>query len=283
MADLIHEAIPLDGTAEDSPTVRAVARDVFRRAGCDEDLAGDALLCLSELVTNALLHAGGTICVELTATAATVRLEVTDGVPVLDDLEQRTGRGLAIVQQLTDGWGVVATIVDGRPGKIVWAEVVHPAVADRAGRSGHAAEAVFVDVPIRLFLASEAHHEALLKDLQLRAAEWTSRNDRELKGLAEALRRNQDARAESLEEVRRLVATGEDVVTLRFPLTDDTPARGRAFLETVATSEARTGRGAPVDGDDPSAAELRHFRRWYVAELTHQARGGSPRRCPFRP
>lgn len=279
MDDTIHEAIPLDGTAEDAPTVRAAARAVLRRAGCDEDLTGDALLCLSELVTNALLHAGGSICVEITASASTVRLAVTDGMALVDRLAQATGRGLDIVDQLTQDWGVVETTADGRPAKTVWAQLAVSPPQATGGLEG-TSEAVLVDVPIRLFLASETHLAQLLRDVELLAADWTSRRDRVVRSLAEALRRNHDARQEAAETVRRQMGAGEDVVTLRFPVDPDTPARATEFLDVVDQSEARAGR---IDDVDPSADELRHFRRWYAAELTHQALGGPPRRCPFRP
>ena len=285
MPDPIHEAIPLDGTAEDSSTARAAARSLLERAGCGDDLAGDALLCLSELVTNAILHAGGSICVELTATSTTVRLEVTDGVAPEADLASTQGRGLAIVEQLARDWGVVDADAEGRPGKKVWAELVAARgddIRDRAPTTASAtSEAVLLDVPIRLFLASEAHLDALLRDVQLLAADWTSRNDPLVKGLADALRRNHDARFAWRDEVQRRLEAGDVVLTLRFPVDDDTPARTREFVDVVTRCEVRTGRGDDVT--DPLAAELRHFRRWYAAELTHQALGGAPRRCPFRP
>jgi anti-sigma regulatory factor (Ser/Thr protein kinase) len=315
MADPIHEAVPLEGTAEDAPTARGAARAVFRRAGVGEDLAGDALLCLSELVTNALLHAGGAVCVEITATPTAVRLEVTDRMslhhsPDLvagaaaraaladDAIDRETGRGLGIVEQLCHTWGVTAVDVEGRPGKLVWADLIASPQTTPLTGHGHDGEpsgdgdevddadrdqreATLRDVPIRLYLASEAHLEALLRDMQLLAADWTSRNDPLVKGLAESLRRNSAARTASMEEVRRRIDAGDDVITLRFPVSSETPTTAATFLDVVATCEERTGRGR--DTADPAAAELRHFRRWYVSELTHQANGGPPRRCPFRP
>ena len=310
--DPIHEAIPLDGTAEDAPSARAAARTVFRRAGVRDELAGDALLCLSELVTNALLHAGGAVCVEITATPTALRLEVTDRMSLRDSpdlvagaaaraalgtdaIDRETGRGLGIVEQLCQAWGVAGVDVEGRPGKLVWADLVsspqtppltdqpiEPASADVVVASrATTTEASLLDVPIRLYLASEAHLEALLRDMQLIAADWNSRNDPLVKGLADALRRNSAARTASMEEVRRRIDAGGDVITLRFPVSADTPTTAAAFFDVVTASEKRTGRGD--DDADPVSAELRHFRRWYVAELTHQANGGSPRRCPFRP
>src|SRR4051794_30007889 len=227
----LHEVVPLDGTFDDPATARRAAARVLRRAEGDEDLVRDALLCLSELVTNAVLHAGGPICVELWTTDDSIRLEVVDrmaatmpGRPelaaaraglladgVAGELERETGRGLAIVAQLSRDWGVDAADVDGSAGKRVWVELGrtamgHPgdddddAAGPRVATVAAGAEAALFDVPIRLFLASEAHLEALLREMQLRAAAWTARDDQLMKGLANALRRNATARATSLGE-----------------------------------------------------------------------------------
>jgi anti-sigma regulatory factor (Ser/Thr protein kinase) len=303
----LHDVIPLEGTFDDPATARRSAGRALRRAACDEDLLRDALLCLSELVTNAVLHAGGPLCVEVRTTTDTVRLEVVDRMPpsgpglrsvaearaallaegVPGEAERETGRGLAIVSQLSRAWGVLAEDVEGAPGKRVWVELGGPARSGReAGASPAAppptgAEGALIDVPIRLFLASEAHLEALLREMQLRAAAWAARDDRLMKGLANALRRNAAARATSLEEARRQIDAGNTVMTVRFPISHTTPADAQEFLDVVDLSETLTRREV-VDDDEP-AVEVRHFRRWYVAELTHQAEGGAPRPCPFRP
>ncbi|HUP86570.1 MAG TPA: ATP-binding protein [Acidimicrobiales bacterium] len=311
--DPIHVVLPLAGTAEDPPAAREVAKAACARAGCDEDLAGDVLLCLSELVTNALLHAGGPICVELTVSPTAARIEVTDRLaPLLpglhsvaaaraalvdDERDRETGRGLAIVTQLTQAWGVDPADVEDRPGKVVWAELVAsdnreplasrrspPVEADEPGDPPGTKpldEAVLIDVPIRLYLASEAHLEALLREMQLLAADWSSRNDRLVRRLTESLRSSARARRISLEEARRRVDAGDDVLTLCFPISGATPSAAREFLDVVDLSETLTRRDET--GDARFASELRHFRRWYVAELTHQAVGGDPRPCPFRP
>jgi anti-sigma regulatory factor (Ser/Thr protein kinase) len=304
-----HEVVPLEGTFDDPATARRVAGRALRRAHCDEDLLRDALLCLSELVTNAVLHAGGSLCVEVRTTDDVVRLEVVDrmapsspGLPavaearaallaegVAGEADRETGRGLAIITQLSRAWGVVAEDVEGQPGKRVWVELgghaattsARPAPDDEPPRTIAGAEAVLIDVPIRLFLASEAHLEALLREMQLRAAAWSARDDQLMKGLANALRRNAAARATSLEEARRQIDAGHTVMTVRFPISPATPLEAQEFLDVVELSETLTRRGA-ADDDGP-AVELRHFRRWYVAELTHQAEGAPARRCPFRP
>ena len=74
-----------------------------------DDLADTAALCLSELTTNALLHAGTHASIELDLTAE--RLLVTDtgarGTPIRPEphhLSSR-GRGLNLIDTVTDAWG----------------------------------------------------------------------------------------------------------------------------------------------------------------------------------
>ncbi|MFE5520720.1 ATP-binding protein [Streptomyces virginiae] len=85
----------------------------------------DALLLVSELLTNASLHADGCHELVLTATETTLLIEVHDGtsvLPVRHPAPQRGipgGRGLHIVQRLSDRWGTHAY----GAGKAVWAEI----------------------------------------------------------------------------------------------------------------------------------------------------------------
>ena len=89
-------------------------------------LSADAELVVSELVTNALLHAPGTDSFELCISQRPggIRLEVADGsaiVPMIRELEDERpgGRGLRIVRSIAVAWGHDE---DG-PGKRVWVEL----------------------------------------------------------------------------------------------------------------------------------------------------------------
>ncbi|MGW2997257.1 ATP-binding protein, partial [Streptomyces sp. NPDC001193] len=107
----------------------AKGRDFARQALQDWGWDGtktseDALLLVSELLTNASLHAGG--CIELVVCAGEVlRVEVFDGSttpPRRDPSPQRGlpgGHGLYIVQRLSDRWGAQVH----EHGKAVWAEI----------------------------------------------------------------------------------------------------------------------------------------------------------------
>jgi anti-sigma regulatory factor (Ser/Thr protein kinase)/DNA-binding XRE family transcriptional regulator len=77
--------------------------------------ADDALLCLSELATNALLHSrsrepGGCFTVHAQRQGNHLRVEVHDQggpwtPPVMTGPGEQNGRGLAIVSQLAHSWG----------------------------------------------------------------------------------------------------------------------------------------------------------------------------------
>jgi anti-sigma regulatory factor (Ser/Thr protein kinase) len=114
-----------------------LARDFTREALADWETGprtDDALLCVSELATNALLHGvppgrGFRLRLALHPDGV-LRVEVHDSGP--GELrygdtspESEHGRGLLLVTLLADKWGVEAR----EPGKVVWCEFA--AGADR--------------------------------------------------------------------------------------------------------------------------------------------------------
>ncbi|WP_392671062.1 ATP-binding protein [Streptomyces sp. LN785] len=120
------------------PTARDFARQALHdwgwlpAAGADRRAAAeDVLLVVSELVTNACLHAGGPDELRIGCTPKVLRVEVVDsgaGQPA-PRTPHRAGRpgghGMFIVQRLCLDWGVLR--VPGEPGKTVWAELAAPA------------------------------------------------------------------------------------------------------------------------------------------------------------
>lgn len=92
--------------------------------------AEDVLLVVSELVTNACLHADGPEELCVTRAGKVLRLEVSDlgaGTPA-PRTPHRAGRpgghGMFIVQRLCLDWGVIRH--EGGVGKTVWAELAGP-------------------------------------------------------------------------------------------------------------------------------------------------------------
>ncbi|MFJ4714913.1 ATP-binding protein [Streptomyces sp. NPDC088785] len=134
--------LSLDGESGIVPLARDFTREALQAWGwlpaesADRRAAAeDVLLVVSELVTNACLHAEGPDEIALfygdSPANKVLRIEVTDhgaGEPA-PRTPHRAGRpgghGMFIVQRLCLDWGVVRT--PGVAGKTVWAEVGAPA------------------------------------------------------------------------------------------------------------------------------------------------------------
>ncbi|MEV6106204.1 ATP-binding protein [Streptomyces sp. NPDC051940] len=90
----------------------------------------DVLLVVSELVTNACLHAGGPDELRLRLAAKLIRVEVADlgpGTPAPRTPHRAArpgGHGMFIVQRLCLQWGVERSV--DSLGKTVWAELAAP-------------------------------------------------------------------------------------------------------------------------------------------------------------
>jgi anti-sigma regulatory factor (Ser/Thr protein kinase) len=102
----------------------ALAREFLRGSTCAEhhsEVVDDAVLLVSELVTNSVLHGGPPVVVAVDCDEATLQVRVRDGSPALPaprDAAQgdENGRGLALVAEMSDDWGVDSE----KDGKHVW-------------------------------------------------------------------------------------------------------------------------------------------------------------------
>jgi hypothetical protein len=135
----IPAPLHLGPVPEASSQARRFVRDALRLIGA-ESLTDSAELGVSELVTNACMHARTAITVALTLTrAGGVRIEVSDDSP-RQPLEQSqptmatTGRGLRLLSAY-GSWGIQEPI-DGRIGKTIWFQ---PSAKSDRGRQ-HAAD-----------------------------------------------------------------------------------------------------------------------------------------------
>lgn len=95
-------------------------------ADLSDDVLGDVLLVVTELVTNAFDHGVFAREVRLFRIpgACAVRIEVDDSSPAQpvighSRINRHRGRGLVIVARLSKAWGAIPNVV----GKTVWAEV----------------------------------------------------------------------------------------------------------------------------------------------------------------
>lgn len=114
----------LPGDASAPARARQFVAAVLEGGEGREDLIEVAVLLTSELVTNAVVHAGGPVKVGLDRPGARVRVSVSDGSSVAPRLrdaafDSESGRGIFLVDQLAHSWGVDAHAA----GKTVWFEL----------------------------------------------------------------------------------------------------------------------------------------------------------------
>jgi anti-sigma regulatory factor (Ser/Thr protein kinase) len=118
---VVSTELPPDHTAPS--LARRFVGSTVRGWGFD-GLVSDAQLLVSELVTNAILHARSSVTLAVRQDPSCVRVEVCDGSSAPPRLraygpEAVTGRGMQLVDRIAWRWGVTAR----DEGKCVWFEL----------------------------------------------------------------------------------------------------------------------------------------------------------------
>jgi hypothetical protein len=173
-------AVELSNDHEAVRLARRAVADHLQALGLD-DLVDGVKLVVTELVTNAFLHAGCSPRLVLAPLPRGVRVEVHDSsrlAPVLLSIEAggMTGRGLRLVDALATTWGFSPT----DDGKKVWAELLAEGgataeeltaeevlaawVEDDAASVAPRYQVVLGDVPTDLLLSAKAHVDNLVRD-----------------------------------------------------------------------------------------------------------------------
>jgi PAS domain S-box-containing protein len=282
---------------------RRLVREQLNGAG-RADLVEAAELVVTEVVTNALVHAGTTIDVHSHVHDDGLRVEVTDGSTAMPQVRHHgdlagTGRGLRLVSSTAHRWGVDSH----ERGKTVWFELA--AGTDAAGGGATTYDApragevqvlsrhddrgtVHVElhnVPLLLHVAWHQHAESLLREYLLHCL--GDDEDLDMDGL-QAHAASSDALSLLLdhlpdpaleEEPHQLMATAvEPAVSsehevLAVPL--ESIAHFRVLDETLDAALALADAGEFLN--PPTQPEIRAFRRWVCEEVERQRRGEAPR------
>lgn len=259
------------------------------------DLADDASILVSELVTNALIHARTEITLSLEPCRNGLRMAITDGSSVLPHWSPHratamSGRGLLLLERLSTRWG--ADLLDDG-GKVVWAEIDEPASDAEETSAGDllalwadteepadpapATVSVTLEVDVAKMLDSQAHTDDLVRDLQLTLLNATSRVTQtpsapEIIHLARRL----DAATDEFREGRRQIHTQALIAAQqKQPRTElhlhlrraDARAAAR-FLDALEEADRLTKSGALLL--PPFPAEMTGFRADYLHEIIRQ-------------
>lgn len=282
-----------------------------------DSLRQDGELAISELVTNAVLHAGTLIGVQIKRMGAGLRIEVHDGnphLPVVDAarpeelLSNRsmTGRGLALVAATSDRWGCEPVGC----GKVTWAEVgtgqrmvaaapppsyppapqvpAVPAVAAargvvrRSAVTGSGRKVHLVGVPVALLLESTRQLSDLQREVQVMSMGRTSPPDLEqVVQTGKPWITDLDLWLDSDRRVAESAAAeGRDTTDFDLLVPEDIASRIdgiAAWLRRAASSIMRRQLLTL-----PASAEVTAYRRWYGDEILRQLAGREPSPCPVR-
>jgi anti-sigma regulatory factor (Ser/Thr protein kinase) len=265
-----------------------------------DDLSETAELGISELVTNAILHAAPPVRVRLRGTRDHPRVEVFDGSlnapapypPMTDDDEllSTIGRGLGIVAMCSDAWGAVIQ----PEGKFVWFEpaievsdndldldgdIYDSSAEDRISADAELHDGVnieFAHLPVNLYVDFRRHYRELRRELRLLALAHET-DYPVAKNLSDLFRRFDDEfrMARGADKLDRAIAAGEDQadITLVVPRSSPTTSEQMIDLLELADAFCRAERLLSL----ATTPQQLQFQRWYLGEFSRQAKGKAPR------
>jgi anti-sigma regulatory factor (Ser/Thr protein kinase) len=123
-----HAKQSFEGAAGSVSAARRFVSVTLEAEGAD-DAAWTAVQIVSELATNAVVHAATSFTVTVIVDYGLVRVAVTDSKPLVAATQRHfsdyttTGRGLRLVERMSRAWGVDTT----QDSKTVWCEIVRAA------------------------------------------------------------------------------------------------------------------------------------------------------------
>lgn len=269
----------------DPSSVRMARRfvtEALESIGADEDVVMSTELLTSEVVTNAVLHAGTDFEIHVIANADGARVEVIDGLcaePTMRDYDDDsgTGRGLELLEAMSAAWG--SCLLDD--GKVVWFDVgvspegngpvaAHDAVAGSPGSGVRAADrrtctVHLVNAPVQLLRTTIELGDALLREMALlgfAADEVGAPVPHRIPdpGVGAVLAAADAAGPDAVELVVIVDAGADQVALARLALLDE--------------AERLASEGELLSL--PSLPEIRGCRRWLLSEIAHQVEGDDP-------
>lgn len=283
MSAVVSRSFPPE--ASSVPAARRFVRGLLFAAG-QEHWVDEAQLAVSELCTNAVLHAHTSFEVTVQCCPAGVYVQVWDDDAVLparrvSDAGSTTGRGLELVEAVTTLHGVHTV----GPTKVVWfclgmsrpdwaEDVLLDRWRDRpdeaaAPQAGAPREVVLLALPARLWIAAREHHNTLMREFSLHEQ------------AVQATPGQIPARLVAADRARSLVlaalraaASGEPSVDLRLQVRPEQAKWFQALRDVLDHAERLAGSGALLA--PPGPPEILAVRRWACDQVLHQLAGATP-------
>ncbi|HVM18389.1 MAG TPA: GAF domain-containing protein [Egibacteraceae bacterium] len=244
----------------------------------EAELADVVALLVSELVTNAVLHAGSQVDVTVSHRGDVLRVEVGDGSSVLPgqrdyNTDASTGRGLGMLELLAERWGVEPLASNG---KVVWFELpaTHPVEVTAPAPEPPAVVVLpedevvirLLSAPVQLFRAMQEHTDALLREYALISLQHRGPGRAPPHLVVDT--RAVDAQLQAAVEAGR---TATDLVVAA-------PASARETIveasEALGVADRLAANGQLLTS--PALTEVRACREWFLAQVVDQLDGRSP-------
>jgi anti-sigma regulatory factor (Ser/Thr protein kinase) len=287
------ETVRLSPELASCPAARHMVVQFVEQSGL-EHLCDVAALCVSELVSNAILHSREPFVLTVRAAGDGLRLDVLDAAPqhlpistpqvgsAVDLTCWGTGgRGMQIVANLAYRWGYFTT----EDAKTVWAEVhdepphdaLEPVVSlcQETPAVGAVVEVTFSNLPVRAAVASGIQTEEVIREIQLDqgAAGWPST---EVEALFDLLDRSAGPRLAGRHAALRAAAEGQHRFDFDLRATEDALAAMNEVGRALAALDAQRQLPTPALSED-----VKVFRAWLAEEVGHQMAGLPAVECPL--
>jgi anti-sigma regulatory factor (Ser/Thr protein kinase) len=304
----VVEIVELDPEPASVGRARQFVASCIARWGLDLS-ASDASLVVSELVSNAVIHARTPVEVRVRPVQGGVRIDVRDGVEYgfgrarEEDELPGHGLGMRVVAQLASRWGV-----DPMPdGKVVWAALdpvrAGDALVPEVGLGPAPLplpddwpEVRLLEVPTRLLLGWEAHTRELVREFSLLAPVDSGHRDGRVPsasavdphGRIVAVKAVLERFWDLIRSMWTLAHAAGDrdrgLVTVVARVPERVVLDAPRFLQALEEADALAEEGRLLTG--PMPEEIGDFGRWFVDAVVRQVVAGTESgetRCPFPP
>jgi hypothetical protein len=258
-------------------------------------LRDSAVLCATELATNAVLHSREPFVLTVRRAGDGVRIEVLDNCPhhlpistpdrgsAVDLTSWGTaGRGMQIVANLAFRWGITTTDQE----KSVWVEVrehFSGQLPEPILSLGHGppplAEAIaltFMDMPVRAAVASGIQTEEVIREIQLDQVSRDSGEPEVAARFFELVDRSAPVRLPGRHAALSAAADGRERFDLSLRCTADALSALAQLARALVAFESHRALPLPTLSDEVIA-----FRTWLDQEGARQRAGDRPSACPL--
>lgn len=284
----LSEQQVLPAEPRSAQVARRLVRRMLEQAGAPH-LTEATELAVSELVTNAVVHAGGDVHLTVRCDPHLVRVEVGDAsthrpVPRSWTTTSGTGRGLHLLTDYVDAWDVE---IHPGVGKTVWFEIGATTATSGHGEataSDHGLDGVLevelLEVPLLMHRAWQEHATGLLREHLLLRLETDPQALDDHAAASDAL--------SLLHEQLPLPRLFREDDVLMAEAVEPGVTRGRLLLQVPVASVPHFAVLASTLGSalahareghllaPPTQPEIERMRDWLCGEVLGQAQGATP-------